>query len=90
MTGTTELTPRQDEIYRFIIQTIRKTTCSPTVREIGEEFGIRSPNGVVCTLRALERKGVITRESRMSRGIRLVAVLGAKEKCPMCGRGNTV
>ena len=43
----------------------------PTVREIGAEFGIRSPNGVMCHLKALEKKGLITRESHMSRAIQL-------------------
>ena len=76
------LTDRQADIYQFICNTLKKNTYSPTVREIAEQFGIRSPNGVVCSLRALERKGMITRERRMSRGIRLV---GGSGKCPVCG-----
>ena len=43
----------------------------PTVREIGNEFGIRSPNGVMCHLKALEKKGLIIREAHMARAIQL-------------------
>ena len=77
-----DLTERQQAIYQFIAQHIRRYGFPPTVREIGEEFGIASPNGVVVNLKALERKGVITREAKMSRGIRLTKGSG---KCPLCG-----
>src|SRR5581483_409794 len=43
----------------------------PTVREIGTEFKISSPNGVMCHLKALEKKGLIIREPNMSRAIML-------------------
>jgi repressor LexA len=41
------------------------------VREIGARFNISSPNGVMCHLKALEKKGLITREPNMSRAIML-------------------
>lgn len=44
---------------------------SPTVREIGDEFGIASPNGVICHLTALERKGWITVGQMQARSIRV-------------------
>ena len=65
------LTQRQDEIYRFLKDKILKRGYGPTVREIGAEFGIRSPNGVMCHLKALEKKGLITREAHMARAIQL-------------------
>lgn len=65
------LTPRQREIYEFLKDKILNRGYGPTVREIGAEFGIRSPNGVMCHLKALEKKGLITRESHMSRAIQL-------------------
>ena len=43
----------------------------PTVREIGDKFRISSPNGVMCHLKALEKKGLITREPNMSRAIQI-------------------
>lgn len=65
------LTKRQQEIYEFIKDKILNRGYGPTVREIGNAFGIRSPNGVMCHLKALEKKGLITRESYMSRAIQL-------------------
>lgn len=63
------LTTRQKEIYDFLADKINNRGYGPTVREIGEEFNIKSPNGVMCHLKALERKGLIRRESNMSRAI---------------------
>ena len=65
------LTARQKEIYEFLKDKILNRGYGPTVREIGNHFGIRSPNGVMCHLKALEKKGLITRESHMSRAIQL-------------------
>jgi repressor LexA len=65
-------TERQMEIYAFIRDKIRSRGYGPTVREIGQAFKIRSPNGVVCHLKALERKGLISRGKNMSRAIELV------------------
>ncbi len=65
------LTQRQREIYEFLKDKILNRGYGPTVREIGNHFGIRSPNGVMCHLKALEKKGLITRESHMSRAIQL-------------------
>ena len=52
----TTLTDRQREVYEFIRDLIRRRGYGPTVREIATQFDIRSPNGVVCHLKALERK----------------------------------
>lgn len=49
-------TERQLEILRFIDS---KGRCPPTLREIGEHFGIRSTNGVSSQLQSLDRKGLI-------------------------------
>jgi SOS-response transcriptional repressor LexA len=46
--------------------------CSPSVREIGRAFGIRSTNCVVKHLRALERKGHIKRHRGVVRGLVVV------------------
>lgn len=65
------LTRRQQEIYEFIKDKIMNRGYGPTVREIGAHFDIRSPNGVMCHLKALEKKEVIIRDERMSRAIQL-------------------
>lgn len=45
---------------------------SPTVRELQDFLGIKSPNGVVCSLKALEKKGAITRGDKTARSIQVV------------------
>jgi len=71
-----KLTSRQQKVYEFIRDKIRNRGYGPTVREIAEHFNIRSPNGVMCHLKALEKKGLITRERNMSRAIQLAAERG--------------
>src|SRR5215469_12737105 len=66
------LTERQREIYDFIREKIESRGYGPTVREIGQEFKIRSPNGVMCHLKALEHKGFIIRQGFSARAIQLV------------------
>lgn len=66
------LTSRQREIYEFIRSKIQGRGYGPTVREIGNQFGIKSPNGVMCHLKALQKKGLIHREPNMSRAIQLL------------------
>ncbi|MEM1225451.1 MAG: transcriptional repressor LexA [Planctomycetota bacterium] len=66
-----KLTDRQKHVYDLIQSLISQRGYGPTVREIGEHFGIKSPNGVMCHLRALERKGLIVRKANKSRAIEL-------------------
>jgi len=81
-----ELTERQREVYEFIRDKIRHRGYGPTVREIGEQFGIRSPNGVMCHLKALEKKQLITREANRSRAIQLAAEPIHETGLPLAGR----
>jgi repressor LexA len=69
MTIRNDLSPVQKKILEFITETIRDHDRSPTIREIGEEFGISSTNGVRYHLRVLEERGYIKRERGISRGI---------------------
>jgi len=80
------LTERQQAVYRFIREKIRSRGYGPTVREIGLQFGIRSPNGVMCHLKALEKKGLITREPNMSRAIQLAMEPAEERGLPLAGR----
>ncbi len=80
------LTARQRAVYDFIREKIRGRGYGPTVREIGTNFDINSPNGVVCHLKALERKGLITREPNMSRAIQLTVEPIEEQGLPLAGR----
>ncbi len=64
-----KLTKRQQAIFDFIRNTIDNSGFGPTIREIADEMGYRSPNGVMCHLRALQKKGLINRTSNKSRSI---------------------
>jgi repressor LexA len=79
------VTERQMAVYEFIRDKIRTRGYGPTVREIGTEFDISSPNGVVCHLKALEKKGIITRESNLSRAIQLAAEPIEERGLPLAG-----
>lgn len=72
MPDFSQLTDRQREIYDFIKDKIESRGYGPTVREIGLAFEIKSPNGVMCHLKALEKKGLIKREGFSARAIQLV------------------
>jgi repressor LexA len=65
------MTNRQKEVYDFIRQNIG--FYGPTVREIAAALGIKSPNGVMHHLAALEKKGYISRRKRVGRGIEVTA-----------------
>ena len=66
------LTKRQSLVLDFIRESIEERGYPPTIREIGERLKIKSTNGVNDHLKALERKGYITREDMKSRALRPV------------------
>jgi repressor LexA len=66
------LTERQEKILSFIKKSIQDQGYPPTIREIGEHFGIRSTNGVNDHLKALERKGYLMRGELKSRALSVI------------------
>jgi len=82
-----ELTDRQKEIYDFVRECITRNGAPPTLREIGEQFGMSSTNAVRDVLAALERKGYINRSEYKSRGIELADEVRAEVRVlPVVGR----
>lgn len=83
-----DITDRQKEILTFIQRTTEERGFPPTIREIGEQMDIRSTNGVNDHLKALERKGFLTRGEQQSRSLvptkraRMILGLGAKKSDP--------
>ena len=69
---TEPLTERQEKILAFIKKSIQDQGYPPTIREIGEHFGIRSTNGVNDHLKALERKGYLLRGELKSRALSVI------------------
>ena len=87
MPDFSQLTERQREIYEFIKEKVEKRGYPPTVREIGEAFAIKSPNGVMCHLNALVKKGLILRAEKSARAIQLVDYRpGGATELPLVGK----
>ena len=69
------LTKRQEEIYNFIKDKIVIDKIPPTIKEICENFKIRSTNAVSEVLRVLDKKGYIKFLGKgKSRGISLTEI----------------
>jgi repressor LexA len=67
------LTSKQKKVYHAIESFIKLKGIPPTVREIGELVGEKTPGAVQGILNRLEQKGVIKREVGMARSIQLVS-----------------
>ncbi|OFW56304.1 MAG: repressor LexA [Actinobacteria bacterium RBG_19FT_COMBO_54_7] len=67
------LTPRQEEVFDFILNNLEERGYPPSIREICEEFNFSSTRGALRHLEALEKKGFISRGS----GARAIQVLGS-------------
>lgn len=77
------LTPTQRKVYDFLLSSTREHGYPPTVREIGVKFKIKSPNGVCCHLKALEKKHWITREKNKSRALQFLDASAPKTALPI-------
>lgn len=63
--------PKWREILDYINQQIQKNGCPPTVREIGQAVGLRSPSTVHGYLNRLAKEGYIQKLPASSRGVRI-------------------
>src|SRR3954470_10340794 len=88
----TPLTDKQQQIYAFIRKTIETKGFPPAIRDICEAFGISSPNGVMCHLKALQKKGYINRVEKrdnqqraQARGITIPGVSAGGFSLPLRG-----
>lgn len=81
------LTSQQNRIFGYIRSTIEKRGFGPSIREIADQMGFKSPNGVVCHLVALEKKGLIRRTAKHSRSIVLTEEAAEEvHGLPLAGR----
>ncbi|MCX8130746.1 MAG: LexA family transcriptional regulator [Clostridia bacterium] len=67
------LTSKQKKVYSAIEAFIKTKGIPPSVREIGEMVGEKTPGAVQGILNRLEQKGAIKREVGMARSIQLVS-----------------
>lgn len=66
-----QLSKMQQRIYDFIAQTIQDQGYPPSVREIGDAVGLKSPSTVHFHLKHLEELGVIGKSAGKGRAITL-------------------
>jgi repressor LexA len=71
MRSADKLSQRQEQILKYIQDFIQKNGISPSIRDIQTNLKISSTSVVAYNLRALEEKGKLDREGKISRGIRL-------------------
>lgn len=74
----TRLTPRQQQVYDFIVSHLSSHGYPPTLQEIAAHLHVSGNLGILRHLRALEQKGLVEREAGSSRGIRLPHLQAAK------------
>lgn len=82
-----QLTQRQKQVLDFIASSIDERGYPPTLREIGTHFGIKSTNGVNDHLKALEKKGYLSREDLKSRAMRPIK---RSDDLPMSNGGDVI
>ena len=66
-----DLTEKQQEIFNFVLHSLREEGAIPTVREICQAFGYSSTNAVNSHLKALTKKGYISRRPGAARNIEI-------------------
>ena len=78
---------RHHRILEFLQQYQRENKYPPSIREIGEKTGITSTSVVNYYLDQLEKKGLIERDRKISRGVRLAGVNGSPDtlRIPILG-----
>ncbi len=68
------ITEIERKILDFMVHYLRSNTFQPSIREIGERFGIKSTKTVSEHLQALADKGFLERDPSRSRGVRILGV----------------
>ena len=82
------LTNRQHTVLEIIKRWIRERGYPPTIRELGQQLGIKSLRGVTTHLDAIAKKGFLKREAK-ARSISLLDVMAPFEhalQVPVVGR----
>ena len=78
---------RHQRILDFLLEYQRENKYPPSIREIGNKTGITSTSVVNYYLDQLEKKGMIERDRKISRGVRLAGVNSSVEtlRVPILG-----
>ena len=80
-----QLTKMQQKIYDYIVQAIQDQGYPPSVREIGEAVGLKSPSTVHFHLKHMEELGVIGKGAGKGRALTLTEPLPEENQVPIVG-----
>lgn len=80
-----ERSAMQQRIYEYIASCIREQGYPPSVREIGEAVGLKSPSTVHFHLKHLEEAGLIEKGAGKGRAITLTAPTAEADRVPVLG-----
>lgn len=80
-----ELSKMQQKIYEYLVSCIRDQGYPPSVREIGEAVGLKSPSTVHFHLKHLEEAGVIEKGAGKGRAITLTEPPASGDRVPIVG-----
>ena len=80
-----ELSKMQRKIYDYLVSCIREQGYPPSVREIGEAVGLKSPSTVHFHLKHLEEAGVIEKGAGKGRAITLTDPPVPADRIPIVG-----
>ena len=80
-----QLTKMQQRIYDYIAQTIRTQGYPPSVREIGDAVGLKSPSTVHFHLKHMEELGAIGKGAGKGRALTLTEPLPEENQIPSVG-----
>jgi len=69
MPGAAALTTRQRQVLAFYQNRQRETGFVPTLQEVADHFGFKSPNSVRQHLLLIEKKGFVHRSPGRSRAL---------------------
>ena len=86
---TSDLTPREREVYDFILNAIKNEGYSPSVRDICNALDLKSTSTVHTYLARLEEKGMIQKDAGKSRTLRVdngTSQSGSTVRVPILGK----
>lgn len=81
--GERALNERQRKILAFIAEQLEESGYPPTIREIGGAVGISSTSVVNYHLNKLKERGLLARDDRVSRGLKLTDAAGRYVDLPL-------
>ena len=80
-----ELTPAQQELYDWLSDYIGTHRHSPSIRQMMQAMGLRSPAPVQSRLRHLQQKGWITWQEGQARTLQLLGDMAVQAGIPVLG-----